>query len=85
MGYLYILQSRLKLKFYIGSTIDLGKRVKEHNNGYVISTKYIRPLELKFFKKFDSIQEARGIEYKIKKLKSRIIVEQIVLQQEIKL
>ena len=85
MGYLYILQSRLKLKYYIGSTIDLEKRIKEHNNGYVISTKHLRPLELKFFKKFDSIKEARRIEYNLKKLKSRIIVEQIVLQQEIKL
>ena len=85
IGYVYILQSRINSRFYVGSTIEINKRLSEHNNGYVKSTRNMRPWELKFYKKFDSIRNARQIEFKIKKLKSRKIIERIILEQELKL
>jgi putative endonuclease len=85
VGYLYILQSCLNSSYYIGSTIDLEKRLSEHNNGYVKSTKNLRPMELRFYKKYETILEARRIEYKLKKMKNRKIIERIILEQEIKI
>ncbi len=47
--YTYILISKKTGNFYTGATTDLRKRVTEHNNGLVSSTKYKRPLELIYF------------------------------------
>lgn len=84
-GYIYILQSLLKDSFYIGSTNNLQKRIIEHQNGCVKSTKHIRPLELMFNKEFDTIQEAGKIEYKLKSYKSRKIIERIIEEKELKM
>ena len=84
-GFLYILQSELNSRYYIGSTTELTKRMHEHSKGYVKATRNIRPLKLRFFKKFDTIREARRIEYKLKKMKSKIILERIINEQELKL
>ncbi len=47
--YIYILQSKKDNNFYTGYTSDLRKRLEEHNNGNVTSTKYRRPLKLIYF------------------------------------
>jgi len=47
--YIYILQSKKDNNFYTGYTSDLKKRLEEHNNGKVISTKHRRPLKLIYF------------------------------------
>ena len=49
MYYVYVLQSRVDMKFYIGYTKDLIKRIKVHNNGLVSSTKNRRPLDLVYY------------------------------------
>jgi putative endonuclease len=82
-GFVYILQSTLNLRYYIGSTIDIEKRITEHEKGYVKSTKNLRPLELRFFKKFDDISYARKIEYKIKKMKSKNLIDRIDIKMEV--
>jgi predicted GIY-YIG superfamily endonuclease len=45
----------------------------------------LRPLELKYFKMYDDIKTARQIEYRLKRLKSRCIIERIIAEREIKL
>jgi putative endonuclease len=47
--YTYVLQSKKNGQFYTGVTDNLKKRIKEHNNGSVTSTKYKRPLQLIYF------------------------------------
>lgn len=84
-GYVYILQSKKNSRYYVGSTVNINKRFSEHQNGCVKSTKNIRPLELKFFKKYESIKEARQIEYKIKIMKNKRIIERIIEEQNIKI
>ena len=49
MFYVYILKSKRDKKCYIGSTNDLVRRVKEHNNGKIFSTKYRNPLFLVYY------------------------------------
>ena len=44
--YVYVLESQKDGKFYVGYTKDLQKRLEEHNNGRVPSTKERRPMTL---------------------------------------
>ncbi len=84
-GNVYILQSERNGTFYVGSTNDVERRVFEHQIGHVKSTKNLRPWVLKFFKEYDTLIEARKIEYKLKSLKSKKIIERIIEEKEIKL
>ena len=77
-GYVYILKSACNETYYIGSTQDLEKRLERHNNGFVKATRNIRPLTIAFYQKYEAIKEAKKIEYKLKQLKSRKIIEQII-------
>lgn len=65
--YTYVLKSIKDNKFYIGSTNNLGRRFKEHNNGKNISTKYRRPFKLVYFEEFGSFKEASSREKLFKK------------------
>jgi len=47
--YVYVLFSEKDGNFYTGYTNDIKKRIKEHNLGYVASTKNRRPLNLVYF------------------------------------
>jgi len=82
-NYVYILQSKRNNVYYIGSTNNLERRIKEHNTGQVKYTKNMIPWELKFFKEYDSLTEARKIEYKLKKLKRKDIIKKIIEEQKI--
>jgi len=58
MFYTYILQSKIDKQFYTGYTDDLQKRVKEHNDGKVISTKNRLPLKLVYYEACLNQQDA---------------------------
>ena len=47
--YNYVLRSLKDKNLYIGFTKNLKKRIKEHENGQVSSTKYRRPLVLIYY------------------------------------
>lgn len=47
--YTYVLQSKKDGQFYTGATNNFKKRIEEHTNGLVISTRYKRPLQLIYF------------------------------------
>ncbi len=66
MFYVYILKSKKDGKCYIGSTNDLRKRIKLHNEGKVVSTKYRCPLGLVYYEAFYSESDARQREQKLK-------------------
>jgi len=67
MFYLYILKSKKDDKLYIGSTNDLRRRLSEHNNGKVNSTKTRRPFELRYYESFYKEVDARKREASLKK------------------
>jgi len=46
MFYNYVLQSKKNGNLYTGYTTDLNKRLKEHNQGLVFSTKSYKPWKL---------------------------------------
>lgn len=62
MYYVYILQSKKNRKLYIGHTLDLRKRLKEHNEGKSKSTKPNRPFELIYYCAFKNQEDALACE-----------------------
>ncbi len=80
MYYLYILKSRKDNNLYIGSTNDLRKRFKEHNDGKVFSTRSRLPFDIIYYEAYRSEKDARKRESNLKlrskalaQLKKRII------------
>ena len=78
MYYVYILKSRTYLRHYIGYTDNLDKRIKEHNNGKVRSTKGYRPWNLVRCEIFDNKTEARKRELEIKSYKGGIAFKNLI-------
>lgn len=84
-GFVYILLSKKNGRFYIGSTNNFERRLIEHNSGEVKATKYLRPWSLIFKQEYEDLADARKIEYKLKKYKSKIILEKIIEDGVIKI
>jgi putative endonuclease len=76
MWKVYFLKSVKKNWYYVGSTSDLSRRVKEHNQGKVKSTKIYLPLELVHEIECINEKEARYLEKKIKN--KRLLKEEII-------
>lgn len=74
MYYLYVLKSLYDNKLYIGSTNDLRRRLKEHNDKKVQSTKGRVPFELRYYEAYDNEEEARLRESRLKK-DGRVLVQ----------
>lgn len=65
--YVYLLQSLKDDSYYIGQTDNIDKRLKKHNNKEVKSTKYRAPLKLIGYLTFETRENARYFEYKLKR------------------
>ena len=76
--YVYILQSLKDFSFYVGQCEDLDYRMSKHADGMSKYTSTKRPLRLVYFETFDSRTEAIIREKEIKKMKSRIYIEQLI-------
>jgi len=82
MYYLYLLQCADKT-FYAGITVDLVRRLKEHNDSKLGSkyTRARRPVKLVFSQSFPNRSEATKAELALKKLthveKSALISQKI--------
>jgi putative endonuclease len=76
MWYIYMLKSRAKEWYYVGSTNDLSRRLAEHNNGKVTSTKAFVPYDVVHTESFEEESSARLREREIKQ--RRILKEEIV-------
>lgn len=74
MNYTYILKSKKDSQLYLGSTTDLKKRLKEHNDGKVFSTKSRKPFELVYYEAYKSESDARKRESSLK-LRSRAFTQ----------
>lgn len=58
MHYVYVLLSEKDHKFYTGYTSDLRRRIAEHENGQVSSTKLRIPLKLIYYEACPGQQDA---------------------------
>ncbi|MCB9175025.1 MAG: GIY-YIG nuclease family protein [Flavobacteriales bacterium] len=78
--YVYILQSNVDGRFYIGQTGNVVKRLYDHNNGKSTYTSKFLPWNLVWFICVESRSEAYILEQKIKKFKSRIKTIQFITE-----
>jgi putative endonuclease len=77
-GFVYILYSQKLNKYYIGSTTDIERRVEEHNRGKEKFTSTGLPWKLVYNEEYDNLTLARQRERFIKKMKSRIFIENMI-------
>jgi len=66
MFYVYLLESTKYKQTYIGSTNDLRRRLREHNDGLEISTRRYKPWRLVAYEAYQSEQDAREREKRLK-------------------
>ena len=85
MYYVYILQSKKNGRYYIGSTNNIERRLSEHKRGKTKSLRHLQPLRLVFQKGYCDETSARTMEQRLKKMKSRVIIEKIIKDGEIKM
>ncbi len=64
--YVYLLQAKQSDKFYIGSTANLIRRVKEHNLGLNSSTKPYAPWTLIYYEACGNQKDAKRREKYLK-------------------
>lgn len=64
--YIYMLESMIDGKRYIGYTSNLKKRLAEHNDGKNFSTKFRRPFSLVYFEGCRNQQDAKRREHYLK-------------------
>lgn len=74
MFFVYILKSIRDNNFYIGSTNNLRKRIKEHNFGKSQSTRPRIPFKLIYYEAYISEKDARHREHNLK-LKARALAQ----------
>ncbi len=67
MFYVYLLKSKIDDLYYIGQTNDIENRIARHNQGFVPATRFRHPLILMGYETFNSRNEGRFREYKLKK------------------
>lgn len=66
MHYVYILKSKIEGHIYKGYTVDLKRRLAEHNGGESFATKPYVPWKLIFYAAFESELLAKRFEKYIK-------------------
>jgi len=59
MHYVYILLNDAKTRTYTGVSDDVEKRLAEHNDGRVPSSRPYRPYEIIHVEQFETLKEAR--------------------------
>ena len=79
MFFVYILESEVNKKYYIGQTNNLEDRLKRHNKGRNLSTKAFIPWKLIWWKEFETRSDAVKTERSLKRLKKRMCLEKYVV------
>jgi putative endonuclease len=83
-AFVYILKDDNN-KFYIGSTNDLGRRMRQHRLGHTQTTNRMRNPVLVLSQKYKNLKTAREIEQRIKGLKRKDYIEKMILDGCIKI
>ena len=79
MAWVYILRNASTNRFYVGSTIDLRRRLKQHKSGNTRTTRVLGTKELVYTEEYATETEARNREKQIKSYKSKVYIEKLIL------
>lgn len=80
MYYTYVLYSKKLARLYIGHTNNLERRLKQHNDGKVLSTKPYKPYSLIYFEEYNSKKEAVVREKELKLSGGRRLIKSMMLK-----
>jgi len=81
MYFIYILRSSFKGRYYIGHTVNVLDRLREHNRGWVRSTKSGIPWVIVYSEKFRTKQNAVRRELQIKSYKGGEVFKRLVSKE----
>lgn len=76
-GFVYILEDE-NGSYYVGSTVDVERRLRQHRGGHTQTTAKMRGLRLVLSQEYDSLEKARKVELKIKRLKRKDYLAKMV-------
>ncbi|MCU0368339.1 MAG: GIY-YIG nuclease family protein [Cyclobacteriaceae bacterium] len=79
MWYVYVIKSQVIDFTYIGSTKDIDRRLREHNEGKSQSTKAYKPFELIAYVAVQSELKARELEKYFKTGSGKAILKNRIL------
>ena len=82
--FIYILFSEIRDRYYIGSSSNPEERLVRHNAGATTSTKSGRPWKMVYHETFNTKTDALKRETYLKRMKSRIYIENLILKSEAK-
>lgn len=83
-AYIYILKDDNN-KYYIGSTSDINRRLKQHSSNHTQTTRNMKSLKVVLTQEVDSLLLARRVENKLKRMKRKDYIEKIVADGCIKI
>ena len=78
MPYVYVLRSHSTGRFYVGSALELKRRLSEHERKHSPYTRSRGPWVLVYQEEFPNLGEARRRERQIKNWKSHRAIEEMV-------
>ena len=81
--FVYVLKSEVDGRLYKGQTVDIHKRLNEHNSGKTKSTKGYMPWKLVYFEKFETLEQAVQREKYFKTGSGRELLKKILLQSSL--
>ena len=76
--YVYVLISKKDGSTYVGYTNDINRRIKEHNNGNVESTRNKKPFELIYFEGYKNNKLAINREMYLKTGWGRNYIKKVI-------
>ncbi|MBI4004818.1 GIY-YIG nuclease family protein [Candidatus Roizmanbacteria bacterium] len=77
-GWMYILRSDNSGKYYIGSTNNLEKRLKQHRNNTTRTTRILQAYTLVYCEEHEELFDARKREKQLKSYKSHKYIDWII-------
>ncbi len=80
MYLVYVLQSLVNFRYYVGQTNNLDRRLLEHNSGFSKYTSFSRPFKLVYSEKFYTRQDALAREKQLKSGKGREWLKSILVR-----
>jgi putative endonuclease len=75
---MYILQSSISGRYYIGHTDEITRRLTEHNSGMAKYTRREKPWKVMYVENYATRSAAMRRELEIKRKKSRKYIEKLI-------